>query len=759
MTSPVAVKTEFCDKRALETLLRRSDIDDENMRNLEKMYRGIRDNHYTVKYKVSRLATFNYGRIYASCGYQTLKRELRHTLASDHYWDVDMANAHPRILRHLLKEKNMVYEQLDQYVDNRESILAMMGKEGIPRADAKQLVIAIINGKAMETVYADHDFKPQSKALQWIIDWHTACESIREAVLRWDMRIIEDIKKTRGENKRKLLRTVIANVLGNEEDKILKCMEASLQKKGFQIDTYVFDGLMVRKTEKSNLTDEVLVEVQNEILEKTGYDMPIVIKPMGDGYDIEITEQTGFTYLADPDDWEPCEHALSRFNSLYGYNIPSDNPRQLYFRVKKYVEHFIAEVRNPSTYILEDTEGHSFIKKERLIDVIASLPNCSLSPVITEKMPSFVSVWLKDPYRRSYDRIDYCPFNSDVSDCPEHVYNLWKGFSPHIHSPFSEDETDDLLEPYHLLLNVISNYNPDLRQYIENWTAQIVQNPSVKSRTSLVITGRQGSGKGQFVQMIANLIGEVNFYSTGSVDLLFGTHAEGAYRRLLVCGDELHVGASGKYTDAIKRLVTEPKIDVNPKGVQPFNVKCACRFIVTSNYPNPLRIDVKSGDRRFVIMKTSEELFHRYKKNDWDNMAKHLASPKFIACLYHHLMGVDISDFDFEKQRPTTEATDILYESSISSHEHFLCEWILEYESDVYGNHDVTRAELYSRFRSWCQSNGAEDKIPSAMAFRTRLRGMDLPMEDKTIKGQRLYRFKPSEVEESLKKKFGFMFK
>jgi hypothetical protein len=472
---------------------------------------------------------------------------------------------------------------------------------------------------------------------------------------------------------------------------------------------------------------------------------------MDSHYELDVKDG-GFTYELDEDDWEVDEYAKGRFDKIYASQIPSDNPRQLYFRVKKYVELFIAQLRSPFCYLyLTPAEKtHQFIKKGELLEMLSSLPRCSLTPVISDKMPDFCQLWVKDPYMRSYDRVDYIPYNMDNGECPLNVFNLFTGFSDHIHAKYDKKDTDDLLTPFYKLLSSVSEHNSDVINYNENWIAHIIQKPAEKVPTALVLTGNQGTGKNVFVNMIRNLIGEGNFYTTADLKSLFGNHASGMYHKLLVNADEVNLANAAQYTERMKQAITQDDLNVNLKNVQEFTVKAPCRFIFTSNNPNPVRIDVQ----------------RTMNSSDWDDMVNHFKKPEFISCLYDRLMSLEIDGFQWINGRPNTQARDLLYESSVPAHVNFLVDYIEtfhermpEYEMNPQVFEDVTRSDLYSRFQYWAKQNGTDElKVPTSMAFRTRVKGISLPMDDKVNKGTRYYRFNPFVVREALKERYPFMY-
>ena len=92
----------------------------------------------------------SYGRTFCrwSAGLQSLRKEIRHTLAKDYYIDIDIVNCHPVLLLQILKMKkykNIKY--LSKYVSNRdEYINLIIAKYNVSRDAAKQLFIRLMYG-------------------------------------------------------------------------------------------------------------------------------------------------------------------------------------------------------------------------------------------------------------------------------------------------------------------------------------------------------------------------------------------------------------------------------------------------------------------------------------------------------------------------------------------------------------------------------------------------------------------------------------
>ena len=104
--------------------------------------------------------------------------------------------------------------------------------------------------------------------------------------------------------------------------------------------------------------------------------------------------------------------------------------------------------------------------------------------------------WRRHPQRRQYEGIVFAP----KRDVPSH-YNLWKGFAVEPRP----GECSKFLA--HLMDNVCCG-NDSLYSWVVGWFAQIAQHPEQKVGTSLVLRGKQGTGKTKVGQVFGSLFGE-----------------------------------------------------------------------------------------------------------------------------------------------------------------------------------------------------------------------------------------------------------
>ena len=78
----------------------------------------------TKKINVSYKQNNNIGRYFAvgSLSLQTLPREIRHTIANEYYYDIDISNCHPVLIAQYANSKNLKCKYIQKYIDNRDLI-------------------------------------------------------------------------------------------------------------------------------------------------------------------------------------------------------------------------------------------------------------------------------------------------------------------------------------------------------------------------------------------------------------------------------------------------------------------------------------------------------------------------------------------------------------------------------------------------------------------------------------------------------------
>ena len=197
---------------------------------------------------------------------------------------------------------------------------------------------------------------------------------------------------------------------------------------------------------------------------------------------------------------------------------------------------------------------------------------------------------------------------------------------------------------------------------------------------------------------------------------------------------------------------------INPKNVRPTEVNNHARTIITTNKQNPIPIDVKSKDRRYVVFQATNAYVEPQRPTKfWTMLYNYLRTPETMTALYQYFMSFDLKYFDWIKNRPVTQA----YKEMCSLYspieaiffEEFRC---LERWNEICDNDftkddaiKITFSLLFEMFEKFCKKNRFlkdETKACSIRTFVNRLVGLELPLNRVKSDGVNCFVFVPEEV-------------
>eukprot|EP00884_Botryococcus_braunii_P003004 jgi/Botrbrau1/12704/Bobra.67_1s0067.1 len=239
----------------------------------EKYLSKSRNGQLYVEYEPSRNKPPGVGRLYASggVGLQFLSKRIRHTIAGEYYWDVDMKDAHPSILTQFCKKNDIPCANLKDYVENREAKLeSLMKSLNMKREEAKTFVLRFVNSTGRAVKDCPSWFKELAKELN----------TIRKEVVKTTPDMEQYADKSKGNEQGSHMNLLLCTI----ENKCLMNLVDFFEQKGYKASVLVFDGCMVEKEDGKVITDELLQEAQQYVFERTGYNLGLAIKPMNQGF-------------------------------------------------------------------------------------------------------------------------------------------------------------------------------------------------------------------------------------------------------------------------------------------------------------------------------------------------------------------------------------------------------------------------------------------------------------------------------------------
>lgn len=264
-----------------------------------------------------------------------------------------------------------------------------------------------------------------------------------------------------------------------------------------------------------------------------------------------------------------------------------------------------------------------------------------------EKTLKRAMAWLEDSRATRYKGLVFDPSKKEIPG----YYNLWRGFA------VEPKQGDWSLFREHIEQNIAAG-NPKISKYILAWLARIVQDPGGKRPgTSIVMRGKQGTGKGVFAEQFGKLLGNhfVPLSQAGQVTGRFNLHLKSA---VFVFVDEGFWGGDRKSEGVIKSMITEDRLAIEGKGQDIIQIKNNINMLIASN--NEWIVPAGLEERRFFVIdvadnKKQDSIFFGAIEKQMDNGGRE-------AMLYD-LQRLDISDVNLRK----FERTEALFDQILSS--------------------------------------------------------------------------------------------
>ncbi|MDH3379608.1 MAG: PriCT-2 domain-containing protein [Gammaproteobacteria bacterium] len=216
------------------------------------------------------------------------------------------------------------------------------------------------------------------------------------------------------------------------------------------------------------------------------------------------------------------------------------------------------------------------------------------------------------------------------------------------------------------------------RQWFIQWMAFNVQRPAQRCKvTPLHISLPHGTGRGWIVECLEMLLGPWNV-NKASMSELCGEGSKGQYhdylsQSLVCCIEEVYEGGK-RFTvsDTIRDKMTENRLNVNLKYGGKGTIDVYTNFFWMSNHNDALVIP--AADRRITVIQGPD-----YVKDEayYDALYDWLKVSDHVATLWHYLMGVDLSAFNW-KSSTMTDAKRTMIEYNYTSTEEVFHEFLSE---------------------------------------------------------------------------------
>lgn len=646
--------TQLFSRSALAALWnKRTEFDNSTKSLLDDIYLsrkvGKIQGQQEVVYKLSRkrAGQLGYGRLWGSkTALERLQNECRATICRSLYYDLDIVNCQPTIITQFVKnELGIDMPVLYHYVKNREAYLkTLMEVHDMNRDCAKNAVIKVIYGEIpdhKELSELSHEVRNVAKKLAKLSKYGDLFDAIK--------------------NEKNIYHSFLSFLAQTEERKCMLAMRDWLMEKGWSVDVLCYDGVMIRRRDDGEVYETMLSELAVYVKEQTGYDIQIKEK-----------EMVGFSDLV----------------------IPAEDPAITAYKETKVLfekDHFYF---SPTNTICEVSRAHGIFHYS-LDHAMIKFNGMSLPGGKDDDPNLFIKKWIKDGERRTIESLVYK--NSD--ECAANEASLFTGFA------FDEMDGDDASAPslFMDMLRAVCGDNEDVYKYVLNYFAHMLQKPFEIPGTALVFSSKtHGTGKDTVINIMRHIIGRHSKHYCSESQFWNG-HDTGKEGAILLHLEEVGSSANKAKKNELKALITADSIDINPKGVKAYDVPNIARIVMTTNEPDPVKIE--DSDRRFVIINPSNRL-HARGLDWWAATQTQIKSHAFLGTVGRWLTSIDLTGWN-PRSLPMTEAKAELAEASKSVELLFLEDYVL----GLNGLCEVSPLEIYSEYKKWYKLQEMEPKF------------------------------------------------
>lgn len=503
-----------------------SNLLDKDTKNLLYKYKGKigKDGYVTVNYFTSK--NLSKGRLYAEEGlsYQSFWRQMRHTLAHDIYYDIDMVNAAPTMLEQYCKKNQIECKYLSMYVCNRDKWLGeIMKRYNINRFKAKNLIIRLLYLGEYKILKEDYkkneddinEYEPEYK-IQKVVNFSKELHNIADQICRIEYELkkeIETYKKNKSESKiKKSLMSILCHVL--ENDCMLHAVDF-FKSKNYKVGVLCFDGFMI---EKKDLGITTLKDCSSYVQEKTGYKLIFENKKMDEI--MEIPKETAFV----KDDKE-VQEKLFRLEGKDYFKYCQD-VLYVFSETTGKFEECSRDNETPLQYYISKHEKHFYIESPR--SKFEQLKNYARDTILLKKIFPFVILAAKDDEwldRTSSSSLRYLLFKNGIYNMDKKTFGPFDPtivFHYKIYQDYTERNEENIKYAYDMTFKLIcgdvGDDGHDLTKVdLKNKDTIPLSLPlrialakslaGIKSKKFYLCPGKSNAGKSKLVDAITNCFG------------------------------------------------------------------------------------------------------------------------------------------------------------------------------------------------------------------------------------------------------------
>lgn len=289
-------------------------------------------------------------------------------------------------------------------------------------------------------------------------------------------------------------------------------------------------------------------------------------------------------------------------------------------------------------------------------------------------------------YKKQYVKEDCRPYEN-ISDIPKDTFNTYDGLF--ISKPDAEEKGKENPEfVLKFIMKAWANDNVIHYNQIINWMAHLIQKPWIKMKSSLVLQGLEGCGKGMIIQILGKILGHKYFYQPTDISEILGTFNHMLDNKLLVYANEMLWGGDKKQAGILKKLLTEERRTSNMKNMPQRELSNFINWLFDSNESWVIPAGVR--ERRYSVFKVGN---HIYTLTDAQIKSIYNFCPYSFA---KFLYNVDLTGFNPHQHLNTEGLKEQKQLSMIAPHKFIL--HTLENNTEYYDGTYINKASIHEDF-------------------------------------------------------------
>jgi hypothetical protein len=215
-------------------------------------------------------------------------------------------------------------------------------------------------------------------------------------------------------------------------------------------------------------------------------------------------------------------------------------------------------------------------------------------------------IWLEWLYRHQYSRgVCFAPGKTQAEVGDDRL-NIWTGWQiPQGLEPIYEGTPEEACAKvlYHIR-QVVCDGDKEVSDWLLWWLADMLQNPSQKPGSAVVLKGKKGAVKSVVADIMKRVIGSKYFLRVAKKGDLVGSFNAQLAGAILVNCEEAMFGGDIEANNTLKDLITSDTILVNQKFIPSFQIRSYSRFLFTTN--SSFSHSTSEDERRYLFLDVAD---------------------------------------------------------------------------------------------------------------------------------------------------------